>query len=524
MKVKGIIILLLVGFVFAGNKTKLQNAVVYTSGAYLTHETSVDLSKGNNNIVLSGLANGIVDNSIQIKLGGKASILTINKNLNYLQTGDKNPEIKKLEVKLKALNKKNLKLRNTKNVISYERQTILENLKVGGEKGTSVFLVKEMTKFVRTKMTELSAEEMKIDSETEKNNIEIKKIENQLNEVKQKYNKPSEELSLDIYSAKKQRIKIFVSYMIYKAGWMPQYDVRAEKLDAPVVVNLKAGIWQRSGLDWNNVDITLSTNRPENQTKPELYPWYIDFIREQQKLYKSRSMKMETVETAAAPMAEEMLADAGETALFFEANESLLSIEYKPNLKIKVPADGKKHFVELQKFEMKAEYSYYAAPKVNKDVFLIARTKDFKKIPLLPGEANIYFENAFVGNTYFNPATTEEFYPFALGRDKNVIVKRKQLKDFTEDKFLSSDVERYFGYELLVKNNRKNEISIVIEDNLPISRQEDIQVEIINKGKAELNTREGKLKWDLKLKAGSDYKDEYKFSVRYPKNRRIKNL
>jgi len=522
MKVKGIIILLLLGVVFASNKAELKSTVVYTSGAYLTHETSLDLLKGNNNIVLSGLANGIVDNSIQVKLNGKASILTINKQLNYLQTGDKNPVIKKLETKLRLFKQKNLKLQNTLQIISYEKKTVLENLKVGSEKGTSVYSVKAMAKFVRAKMTQLANEKMEIDFEIEKNNIEIKKIKNQLDEVKRKYNQPSEELSIDINSAKKQKVKIIVSYMIYNAGWLPKYDLRVDNLESPLMLNLKAGIWQNSGIDWNNVDITLSTNRPENQTKPELYPWYINFIVEQQRFYKNDASKSRGVMDT-APMAGKM-ANAKETEMFFEVNETLLSMEYKPSIKIKVPSDRKKHFVELQKFKMDAQYSYYAAPKINKDVFLIAKTEDFKKYSLLPGETNIYFENTFVGNTYFNPATTEKFYPFALGRDKNVIVKREQLKDFTEEKFLSSDVERFFGYELIVKNNRKNEINILIEDNMPISRQEDIQVELLSKGKAIYSKIDSKLKWELKLKTGSEYKDEYKFSVRYPKNKKIRNL
>lgn len=525
MKVKGMIIFLLFSFVFAAQKTNLKSVVVYTSGAYLTHEAEVTLFNGNNNIVLSRLAKGIVDRSIQISIDGKASILTVNKQFNYLQTAEESTVVKELEARLKMLVIKKRKLNNQKQVIAFERKAITENLDVGGDKGSSVANVDAMLRFVRSKMNKLNDDEIKIDVTLEGNDKEIKKVEQQLNDLKQKFGRPSEELALEIFSHKNQKVKISLSYMIYDAGWLPQYDIRVEKLDSPVNLNLKGGIWQRSGLNWKNIDVTISTNRPENQTKPELYPWFINFIQEQPKLMKSRTFKKEMImETAAAPAPMEQIAADEAVEMNFGVSENLLSLEYQPSMKINIPSDGKKHFVELQKFEMAAEYDYYSAPKINRDVFLIAKTKDFRKYSLLPGEANVYFEKNYVGNTYFDPAITEDFYSFALGRDKNVIVERKQLKDFTEDKFLSGDIERFFGYELIVKNKTKNEINLTIEDNIPISNQESIEVELIEKGSALYDQKESKLKWEMKLKPGGDFKEEYKFSVRYPENRKIRNL
>jgi len=54
----------------------------------------------------------------------------------------------------------------------------------------------------------------------------------------------------------------------------------------------------------------------------------------------------------------------------------------------------------------------------------------------------------------------------------------------------------YFVYEISVRNNKKESISIIVEDQIPISSNTD---EIISgdKGGVTTDTEKGKLTWDI---------------------------
>ena len=101
-----------------------------------------------------------------------------------------------------------------------------------------------------------------------------------------------------------------------------------------------------------------------------------------------------------------------------------------------------------------------------------------------------------------NPATTKDTLTLSLGRDQNISVSRDVLKDFSEDKFLSSNVERTFAFDIKIKNNKKAAVKIIVEDQIPISKNEDIVVKLIDSSGAVYDQQSGKLKWMVEVEAG----------------------
>ena len=78
-----------------------------------------------------------------------------------------------------------------------------------------------------------------------------------------------------------------------------------------------------------------------------------------------------------------------------------------------------------------------------------------------------------------------------------------------------------FGYEIEIRNNKNSDISIIINDQFPVSTNKEIEVEQIEKSGAKLNETSGKLSWEFNLKSRESKKLEMKYSVKYPKNKRI---
>ena len=508
-------------------KPSLTNVKVFLRGAQLSYFTSVKVDKGFNDIVFTGLASNIDRNSINISAKGDAIIMSVVQRFDYLRAQEKTPQIKTLEDSLESQNKLLVFNQNEIEVLKYEIDLILANKNIGNEKvGVSVTELQKMAEFYRKRLSEIKNKMFDLTLNAKKIQKNIERIQNQLNELNNQLNKPTNEIVVTVSGKTSGTVDINLSYLIYDAGWQPAYDVRVDKINSPAQLSYKANVWQNCGFDWKNIEIVLSTRNPNvNNNKPEIYPWFIDFLRPvaYREMMKAGAVSNSVALQAQMPIKDEV-SQAETMADYFEAVETQLSVEFTPTIKYSIPSDNKPHSVALQEFSVPAKYEYYAAPKLDNNAFLVARLTDWANYNLLPGQANIYFENSYVGQSSINPATTKDTLTLSLGRDQNISISRDVLKDFSEDKFLSSNVERTFAFDIKIKNNKKAAVIIIVEDQIPISKNEDIIVKLIDSSNAVYDQQSGKLKWMVEIEAGKSISKKMVYSVKYPGDKQIQGL
>lgn len=198
-----------------------------------------------------------------------------------------------------------------------------------------------------------------------------------------------------------------------------------------------------------------------------------------------------------------------------------LNVTFDIDLPYDVPTNGKAQTAVLKEYSVPAGYKFYTAPKLDKDVFLLAEIADWEKLNLLPGEANIIFENTYIGKSFIDPSSTQDTLNLTMGRDKRVVVKKEKLTDFSSVKFLGTNKKQTFTYELTVKNNKKDAIDILVKDQYPISQNKEVEVELIETGGALNNTDAGVLTWKLQLAPGETKKLRMSYSVKYPKDKAL---
>lgn len=504
-------------------KTNLISVKVFQRGAELTHTAKAKLEKGVIDLVFGGIAQNIDQNSINISAKGDLVILSISQRLNYLKSNEKTLQIKTLEDSLELLNKNLFTKQNENEVLKAEMDLLFANKEIGSkDKGVSIAELQKMAEYFRKRLTEIKTRMTEITVEIKNIQKNIERIAKQLNELNNKLNQPINELIVTVSSKSKNDAEFIISYFIQDASWQPAYDIRVEKINLPANLEYKANVKQNSGLDWNDVNIILSTRNPiQSNYKPELNPWFVDFEKPilqkdtrtaRQKSFSPQALMVETnVET-------ESIAD------YFEVSQTQLAAEFIPSLKYSIPSDNKAHVVELQKLSLKAKYEYYAAPKLDNNAFLVAYFSDWNDYNLLPGLANIYFENSYVGQTHINPLISKDTLNISMGRDQNISLIKQIIKDFTENKFLSSDIERTFAYEIKIRNNKTIPINILVEDQIPISKNEDIKIRLINSDGGQYNESEGKIKWNIQLDGSQSTTKRLIYSIRYPKDKIISNL
>ena len=125
------------------------------------------------------------------------------------------------------------------------------------------------------------------------------------------------------------------------------------------------------------------------------------------------------------------------------------------------------------------------------------------------------------GSTYLTPTSETNELQITLGVEPRIAIERKVISDKTNDVFLSSNRERIFTYDLLVRNNKKEAIEITLKDQYPLSAEENIKVELLESSGAEVNSTKGELTWQLQLGAGEAKTLRLSYKVRYPKTVQI---
>lgn len=204
--------------------------------------------------------------------------------------------------------------------------------------------------------------------------------------------------------------------------------------------------------------------------------------------------------------------------------EQELNVSFDIDIPYDILSNGKSHSVSLKDIKIPATYKYFAAPKVEKEAFLLAELNDYAKYNLLPGEANIVFEGMYVGKTTINPNQTQDTLNLSMGRDKKISITRERISDKSGTKFLSSYKEQTFTYDITVRNNKKEEINMLLKDQYPLSTDKEITVELLDKDGAKANEETGVLSWEIKLRPNETKKYRISYKVKYPKDKIIGNL
>jgi TonB-dependent SusC/RagA subfamily outer membrane receptor len=201
--------------------------------------------------------------------------------------------------------------------------------------------------------------------------------------------------------------------------------------------------------------------------------------------------------------------------------DNALNLTFDIDKPYDVPTNGKEQTATLQNKDVAAVYKHYAVPKLDKDVYLLAEIPGWEKLNLMPGDANIILEGTYVGKSFIDPSSTNDTLNLTLGRDERVAVKRQKLVDFSSVKFLGSNKQQKFTYEVTVKNNKAEEVNLLLKDQFPLSTNKDIEVELIDNNSAEVNSDIGILNWKLTLAPGESKNIRFVYSVKYPKDKTL---
>ena len=594
-------------YIYAENvKGVLKRATVYFSGAELTHTVNVSLRQGENSLTIEGLTPNIDVNSLKINVSNSVMVAASEFTTDYLTEKKSSDYIKKLKDSIDNYNAMIARLASAIkiNTSSLEllKKGVENNLSNKTEGSTSMvkkhLTTAEITQNLDYYNNKAAALEKSIYDDNLKKTELSQKLTNLQSQLRQEQGKKgvfNGILNLNLVASYATNATVTVSYFTSQARWVPFYDMVVADVSKPVKLKGRSKVSQNTGIDWNNVNITLSTATPsKTKDAPIFDTWFLDFVYNNYGYYGGMNKKVSNTITYAATESKDAIAleesavsnvkvrgigsvsdaqqilyvvdgvpydgdiseinpnsiasttvlkDAAATAMYgsrgaggvvlittkkmedyIAVEEKNIAMEYKIDLPYTIPGNGKEQIINLKDYNLSPEYKFYAAPKLDQNAFLVADFKDWEKLNILSGLANITYDGTYVGQTYLNTSQTNNVMSVTLGSDKRISVKREKLTDFSQVKILGSDTKVTLAYKITVKNNQNKAVKFTLKEQYPISSQKEIKVELLDKEttKPTYNKEDiGVVTWDFDLAAGEGREFRIAYSVKYPKDKKI---
>lgn len=509
---------------------KIKSVTVFLSSAEINCTATTNISAGVTDLIIYGLPTSLNENSISVSGLGDFTILNVSNRFNYLREDIKKPIVKKLEDSLENVGDRLQLEYNKKFALEQEESLLLANKSIGGDNvGVSLVQLKLTADFFRERLAAIRNLIAKSNKKIpELINLQTK-ITSQINQENANQNLTTTEVRVSVAAKNSTTATINLSFVANGAGWTPKYDLRSAGVKSPIDLLYKADVYQQTGMDWNNVKLTLSTLNPEDKgIKSELYPQFLSFFQPNLYLEQSkdgdniRSLPTRSINAAVATSAGVYKAEGVYERV--QAYQTTLSRNFEIGIPYSVPSGGQTVTVEIQKYKILTVYSHAVVPKIDNSVYLLGYISNWEDYNLLQGMANIYFEGVYIGETSIDPSSTKDTLSVSLGKDKGVITKREKVKDLDSEKTIGTNKKQSYTYEIEIRNTKNVAIDLVLEDQLPIVSDNSIEVKSLELNNGSLIKETGKITWKLKLAPAETKKIRFSYEVKYPKDSQITGL
>lgn len=597
----------------------IQNVTVYQQGAQINRSGTLLLPAGKHTVLLKGLSPYVDAKSINISLPPQVTILSIQHQLDYLDTLSRAQNRQRLSNQIRQLEQKVAMARARKAVLDQKESLLLSNQQLNTQQqAVSIEKLRAFMAYYDQLLDQLNQEHLDLENQILGFQAQIQQLKKALTALGQKKALPSGHIKLTLSQEQAGNVAINYAYLVKNAGWYANYDIIAKNVQAPVELKYKAKVYQNTGVEWPNVRLSLSNANPAvNGSKPVLNKWELNYaayttvlsLEQQNRVLTQGLGHIGTIKgRITAKETGEPLVGAnvivrnknygaitnlnGEYELAITQASTILQISYigyksqevainGPVMNIKLEEDNtilnevvvvgsfKKHAREgrapgilassakqpklpkttvvnqtttvsftietpytiksngpatdviLNSYQLSTTYKHYAVPKIEEKAYLVAYISNWQQYQLLTGEANLFFENTFVGRTILNANALTDTLALSLGQDNGVQVSRQNTLSNKQTKIVGSNQEHSRRFALSFRNNKQGPIQLTVLDQIPVSVVSQIKVSATELSNGVLNEESGQIKWQFTLPPGAQQKVQLGYKVKYPKNQNV---
>ena len=337
------------------------------------------------------------------------------------------------------------------------------------------------------------------------------------------------EVRIDLAASAATTTALRVTYAVRNARWTPLYDARLDTgaKDRKPALELvrRAEITQATGEDWSNVALDVSTVRTtRGGSAPDLNSLVVQYPQVPRR--QSGAALYESPRSMPAPMESDSLAKrADEQEAIAEVGG--FQTTFRIPGRVSVGASEGAKSLRISTATIAPDLVIRSAPVLDPAAFLEASFRQNEDAPLLPGRVAIYRDGMFVGRGKMAAASKDETVRLGFGADDKVKIERSVIKrnEGSAGLIVTTSKTDERSFKTVVRNGHDFPIRIAVEDQLPVSENEDIQVEMLPSTTLPTATnvrdRRGVLEWAFEAKPGEVKDIAFAWRVRWPKDKGV---
>jgi uncharacterized protein (TIGR02231 family) len=183
----------------------------------------------------------------------------------------------------------------------------------------------------------------------------------------------------------------------------------------------------------------------------------------------------------------------------------------------KIPSDATPHKITISQQDYPCRFEYVATPSLVSFAYLQVHFKNsINGMTLLPGIANIFRNHIFVGTTQLENILPGEELKLNLGIDEGLKIERDLVELQVDKKLISNQRRVTYAYRLIITNLLNQSANLQLTEQLPVSRSEHIQVNLVESKPEIQQSKTGILSWLLTIAPQEQQEIYYQFSVEHP--------
>ncbi|MFH1622022.1 MAG: mucoidy inhibitor MuiA family protein [Candidatus Omnitrophota bacterium] len=534
----------------------ISSVTVYPDSALINRSASLKLEKGEHSAYFPDIVPDIDENSLRVSGKGMAQVKIFGAQLKkeFLEN-PQNEKITQLQDEIQKLGDYIKSLDDEKQVLLKEVEflnsvKLFANVQIPKDMATKMPQASELkstTDFLSSELGSNFKRQLEIDIEKRQVNKKIAILRNELSQLTSLRGGTliKRSIVVDLEVVKAGTFDLTISYLVHGVSWNMIYDARVAIKENKVELVSYGVIRQKSGEDWFDVDISLSTVKPSiGGRMPYVAPWLL----RPYESYKAKSSAIggalkisPAVQYESFAPGEDKLNDAYEldeiveqeaSYSYAEAQQKGTAIVYNLPKKASIKSDGADHKLSITSQILKPDFQYSTCPKISPFAYLGCRVTNSEDFQLLAGRVNVFLEGDYVGASSIDNIGQGESFDLYLGVDEGVKIERKEVERKVDDILFagisSPNIKTSFAYKIKVENYKSDRIKVNLFEPMPVSQDDKIVVKIgkvsIQPTEKDWKDRKGVWKWEIGLTPKEKKEVSFSYIVEHPRNIQVPGI
>lgn len=522
-------------------ETKITAVTVYTNQALVVRRGTISLVGGEQKLIINHLPVSLEVDSVRIGGNGTVEVRVLGVSTERIYA------IEPVETRVAQLSQHIEQLESEISYIQAQldglalQSRFIEGLREKTEepfaqslsrKNLSLSETLDFVNFLGSQCTEYGIATRDCRNRKQEIDKELEVLRQQLQQLQTPHPKESFNLVIDIEVNGAGEFTLEVFYVVNYASWTPLYDVRVNSNTSVVNLSYLAEVTQNTGEDWQDITLTLSTAKPGLGTlPPKLDAWYLD-IAQMRPMYSyaqeaipgnMRRRSFDMVDGEKAVLDEDAVENSPDVEIYAaevvttQVTKEGSVVSFQLGGSGNIPSDGTPHKTTIFHDDFPCNFIYVAMPRLVSFAYLQTTINNNSDgATLLPGKANIFRNNMFVGTTNLENIAPGQEFKINLGIDEGLKIERNLIERQVDKKLLGNNRKITYTYRLIITNLLDQVSNLKLTEQIPKSRNEQIKVNL-NRCVPQIPVGEmGILEWTINIAPLAKQEIYYQFTVEHP--------